>query len=153
MIDDRVENKRSLKEVAERLSFRQGILWTGESSSSRFSDPLEGFEMRLYGMVLGGDIEIEGETNALPCVLLIWDGAFSSAVRRGVEIGERNDACEEMSSGQTATSVDLSRSGLGGAVRGIGWSKEGESDRLTGWTMCKAVLEHPQGQIRVCEDK
>ena len=130
MIDDRVENKRSLKEVAERLSFRQGILWTGESSSSRFSDPLEGFEMRLYGMVLGEDIE--GETNALPCVLLIWDGAFSSAVRRGVEIGGRNDACDEMSSGQTATSVDLSRSGLGGGVRGIGWARVGESDRLTG---------------------
>lgn len=29
--------------------------------------------MRLYGMVLGEDIE--GETNALPCVLLIRDGA------------------------------------------------------------------------------
>ena len=68
--------------------------------------------MRLYGMVLGGDIE--GETNALPCVLLIWDGAFSSAVRRGVEIGGRNDACDEMFSGQTATSEDLSRGGLGG---------------------------------------
>ena len=127
MIDDRVENKRSLKEVAERLSFRQGILWTGESSSLRFSDPLEGFEMRLYGRVLGEDIE--GETNALPCVLLLWDGAFSSAVRRGLEIGGRNDACDEKSSGQTATSVDLSRGGLGlleGGVRGIGCVKEGE---------------------------
>ena len=84
--------------------------------------------MRLYGRVLGEDIE--GETNALPCVLLLWDGGFSSAVRKGLEIGGRNDACDEMSSGQTATSVDLSRGGLGlleGGVRGIRWAKEGES--------------------------
>lgn len=48
---------------------------------------------------------------------------FSSAVRRGEEIGGRNDACDEMSSGQAATSVALSRGGLGGGVRGIEWPK------------------------------
>lgn len=55
-----------------------------------------------------------------------WFGmvAFSSAVRRGVEIGRRNDACDEKSSGQTATSVDLSRCGLGEE------GESGQADRL-----------------------
>ena len=52
---------------------------------------------------------------------------------------------------QTATSVDLSRAVLEGGESGVsdGQGKWRQADRLT---VCKAVLEHPQGQVRVCED-
>lgn len=85
--------------------------------------------MRLCEIGVGENVE--GETNALPCVLLIWDGA--SLPRCGeVEIGGRNDACDEMSSGQTATSVDLSRAVFGGES-GVsdGPRMRRQADRLT----------------------
>ena len=78
--------------------------------------------MRLCEIGVGEDVE--GETNALPCVLLVWDGAFLPRCGE-VEIGGRNDACDEMSSGSNSHQCRSKPGGLGGGrVRGIGWPRE-----------------------------
>ena len=90
---------------------------------------LEGFELRLCGIGVGEDVE--GETNALPCVLLIRDGA--SLPRCGeVEIGGRNDACDEMFLGSNSHWCRSKPAVLGGES-GVsdGQRKRRQADRLT----------------------
>lgn len=78
----------------------------------------------------------EGETNALPCVLLIQDGA-SLPRRREVEIGGKNDACDEMFLGSNSHQCRSKPGGLGlGGSQGYRKAKRErrQADRLT---VCK----------------